>query len=347
MIELKREQKQLLFDQCIGLTSPAQGAEAQALISSNEEAADIHARLKATLAPLDSLEPEPCPDDLAERTLLRLKALADSSRNRLHHLLAIEEAPELSLKRWDWASFTRRFAAAAVFIFVASIFLPALGYLRHHSRVQQCQTQQSRFFRGLSDFMSDHGGLGPTVAATAGAPWWKVGHTGAENHSNTRKTYLLVQGDYVKPSSFVCPGSKRGRVMRAEPSEMRAYQDFPDRNCVTYSFQINCGQMGNGQLLCQKVVMADSNPLFEDLPQDLSGGFKLQIDARSLTLNSSNHSYFGKRSGQNVLHGDGHVAFLRTRYVDGSKDDIFTLQGIDVYQGLEVPSCETDVFLAP
>ncbi|MHC4352304.1 MAG: H-X9-DG-CTERM domain-containing protein, partial [Planctomycetota bacterium] len=57
--------------------------------------------------------------------------------------------------------------------------------------------------------------------------------------------------------------------------------------------------------------------------------------------------YFGSRRGQNVLLGDGHVEFLRTRYVDVSKDDIFTLQNTDVYQGFEVPSCETDSFLAP
>jgi prepilin-type processing-associated H-X9-DG protein len=105
--------------------------------------------------------------------------------------------------------------------------------------------------------------------------------------------------------------------------------------------------MGNGRLLCQKVVMADCNPLFEELPKDFSQPFKLQIDRKSLTLNSSNHSYFGNRRGQNVLFGDGHVEFLRTRHVDVSKDDIFTLQDTDVYQGCEVPSCETDFFLAP
>jgi hypothetical protein len=105
--------------------------------------------------------------------------------------------------------------------------------------------------------------------------------------------------------------------------------------------------MGNGQLLCQKVVMADCNPLFEDLPKDFSKPFRLQVDRKSPIPNSSNHSYFGSRRGQNVLLDDGHVEFLRTRYVDVSKDDIFTLQNTDVYQGFEVPSCETDSFLAP
>jgi hypothetical protein len=347
MITLNSMQKQLLFDYCIGLTSQEQSDEAEALISSNQAAAEIHSKIKAALAPLDSLELGLCPDYLAEHTILRLNDLANSSQDRLHQLLANEQTREVAVKKWRWASFARRLATAAVFIIAASILLPTFGYLRYHSRLQRCQMQQGSFFQGLSNFVSDHDGQRPTVATTVGAPWWKVGYQGIENHSNTRKIYLLVQGDYVKLSSFVCPGSKRGRIVQATPSQIRAYKDFPDRSCVTYSFQINCRRMGNGQLLCQKVVMADCNPLFEELRKDFSKPFKLQIDRKSLTLNSSNHSYFGNRRGQNVLLGDGHVEFLRTRHVDVSKDDIFTLQDTDVYQGCEVPSCETDFFLAP
>jgi hypothetical protein len=347
MITLNNKQKQLLFDFCIGLTSQEQSVEAKALISSNQAAVEIHSKLKAILAPLDSIEPEPCPDDLAGRIVLRLNDLSNSSQDKLHQLLANEQMREVIVKKWRWASFARRLATAAVFVIAASVLLPTLGYLRYHSRLQRCQMQQGSFFQGLSNFVSDHDGQGPTVATTVGAPWWKVGYQGIENHSNTRKIYLLVQGDYVKLNRFVCPGSKHGRIVQATPSQIRAYKDFPDRSCVTYSFQINCLRMGNSQLLCQKVVMADSNPLFEELRKDFSKPFKLQIDRKSLTLNSRNHSYFGNRRGQNVLLGDGHVEFLRTRHVDVSKDDIFTLQDTDVYQGFEVPSCETDFFLAP
>ena len=86
MITLNSKQKQLLFDNCIGLTSQEQNAETEALISSNQAAAEIHSKLKATLAPLDSIEPELCPDDLAEHIVLRLNDLANSSPNRLAQL---------------------------------------------------------------------------------------------------------------------------------------------------------------------------------------------------------------------------------------------------------------------
>ncbi len=347
MTTLNTEQKQLLFDYCLGLTSRQQSAEAEALVSANQAAAEIHSRLKATLAPLDSLEPEPCPDDLAEHTILRLNDLANSSQDKLYQLLDSEQTREVAVRKWSCTSFAGRLATAAVFIIAASVLLPALGYLRYNSRLQRCQMQQGGFFQGLSNYVSNNDGQQPTVATAAGSPWWKVGYQGTENHSNTRKIYLLVQGNYVKLSSFVCPGSKRGRIVQVTPSQIQAYKDFPDRSGVTYSFRINCRLMGNGQLLCQKVVMADRNPLFEDLPKDFSEAFKLQIDGKSLTLNSSNHSYFGNRRGQNILLGDGHVEFLRTRHFDVAKDDIFTVQGTDVYQGSEVPFCENDFFLAP
>jgi len=344
---LENKLRELLFDYCMGLTSDRQSGLAAELISSNREAAEIYSKVKATLGLLDSIEPEPCPDDLVESTLSRLIDLANSSRGRLHQLPASQQMPKITFRRLRWATFAGRFATAAIFLIAASVFLPALGYVRHHSRLQRCQMQQGSIFQGLGNYISDHDGQGPTVAAAAGAPWWKVGYQGTENHSNTRKIYLLVQGGYVKLGSFVCPGSKHGQIVDANALQIRAYKDFPERSCVTYSFRINCRRMGNGRLNCQKVVMADCNPHFEELPKDFSKPFRLQLDRRSRELNSSNHSFLGCRRGQNVFFDDGHAEFLRTRHVDGSGDDIFTLQNTESYHGFEVPSDEKDLFLAP
>jgi len=87
--------------------------------------------------------------------------------------------------------------------------------------------------------------------------------------------------------------------------------------------------------------MADWNPIFERLPEDFSTPFKLQLNRKMLTLNSINH----KRRGQNVLFGDGRVEFLKTRFI--GTDDIYTLRDTDVYEGCEIPSCESDFFVAP
>jgi hypothetical protein len=89
--------------------------------------------------------------------------------------------------------------------------------------------------------------------------------------------------------------------------------------------------------------MADSNPLFEEIP-NFDSTFKVHLDKDSLKANSRNHNNL---RGQNVLFGDGRVEFLKTRYIGIAQDDIFTLQDTDIYHGVEVPSCETDFFLAP
>jgi len=345
MIPLNSEQKKLLFDYCLGLTSPEKTAEAEVLISSNKEAAGINFKLKATLAPLDCLEPEPCPDALAERTVWRLTHLANSSQDRLRQLLASEQMCEVGVKRRFWAGFGGRLATAAVFMIIASVVITTLksvsGYARENYRRQRCQMQLGNIFQGLSNYVSDHDGQPPAVATTAGAPWWKVGDQGSENHSNTRHIYLLVQGGYVKPDDFVCTGIKSDRTVQITPSQIKSYKDFPDRSCVTYSFQIRCRLTENSRLLCRKVIMSDWNPLFEGLPDDFTEPFQVRLNKKLLELNSINHN----RRGQNVLFGDGRVEFLRTRYI--GTDDIFTLQDTDIYQGCELPSRENDFFLAP
>jgi hypothetical protein len=153
--------------------------------------------------------------------------------------------------------------------------------------------------------------------------------------------YLLVKGEYVKLSDFVCPGSQCGPQPEVTAAKVENYKDFPSRGCVTYSFRISCQRSRNGGLLCRKVVMADWNPLFEAMPKDYNESFYMRLTPRMLTLNSVNH----RRRGQNVLFGDGRVVFMKKRFIGA--DDIFTLQDTDVYQGCEVPSCETDFFLAP
>ena len=89
--------------------------------------------------------------------------------------------------------------------------------------------------------------------------------------------------------------------------------------------------------------MADRNPLFETLPQNYDNPLKIRLNKELLNANSNNHN----SRGQTVLFGDGRVEFLKTRHIGISEDDIFTLQDTDIYQGYEVPSRETDFFLAP
>ena len=344
MIPLTREQKEVLFDYCMGLASQEQAADVEALIASSQEAQKIHSKLKATFAPLDNVEPGFCPDVLVERTIERLNEAARSSQERLQQLLASEQSRVVHSKKRILVGLGGKLAMAAMFVIAGSVLFTSLDYVRYNSRVTQCKKQMSSIFRGLAQYITDYDGSQPTLAVAPGSPWWKVGAQGDENHSNTRNLYLLVKGKYVNLSDFVCPGSKCDERCGVTPVQIQTYKDFPSRNCVTYSFRISCQRIRDGKLLCRKVVMADWNPwnpLFEDMPKDYSESFQMRLTPQLLKLNSINH----RRRGQNVLFRDGRVEYMRTRFIGA--DDIFTLQDTDVYQGCEVPSCETDFFLAP
>jgi hypothetical protein len=73
MNSLSRHQKQLLFNYSLGLTSEEEIDRAEQLITCNKQAAKIRSKLKAVFELLDSIiKPEPCRDELAERTIQRL-----------------------------------------------------------------------------------------------------------------------------------------------------------------------------------------------------------------------------------------------------------------------------------
>jgi len=346
MTRLSNQQKQLLFDYCLGLTSEKETAKAEHLISSNVEAAEIHSKFKSSLSPLDSLKPEPCPDDLAEQTIWRLNNIARSSQLRLQQLLADEQAREVAVKGQLWRNLGGMLAAAAVIVFVSGVLIGPLKFAREKSWQLRCQMQLQQIWQGINNYSSDHDDQLPSVATTAGAPWWKVGYQGKENHSNTRNVWLLAKGNYVNPAAFVCPGRSQGRALQFDDSRVKYYNDFPARRYVTYSFRITCSKPTKQLSPGSNVLIADLNPLFERLPQNYSNPFKLQLNEDLLTLNSTNHN----RHGQNILFCDGGVKFVKMRHIGIAEDDIFTLQ--DMFQGFEirgceVPSCETDAFLAP
>lgn len=70
----------LILDYCLGLTCGEQTTQVEAFIACNERAAELYARIQAALGPLESLHPEPCPEELAERTIRCLCAMAQGAQ---------------------------------------------------------------------------------------------------------------------------------------------------------------------------------------------------------------------------------------------------------------------------
>ena len=346
MSSLNNAQKQLLFDYCLGLTTENETAEAEALISSSREASETYHKLRATLAPLDSVEAQDCPDKLAERTIARISSAADSSEIRLQQLIAAEQKrPAVKIRFWH--NIGEMAAVAAIIIFLAGILFPPLSLARQKYWQQRCQMQLGNIFQGVTRYSADYEGKLPAVIGRPDTPWCRVGYQGREDYSNTRSLWRLVKGGYVKnPADFVCPGRSQGRASQLDAAKVQSYNDFPARRYVTYSPRIICTKAANGFSLMREPLMADLNPIFENLPQEITYEIKLRLNDKSFSINSTNH----RGHGQNVLFGDGKVQFIKIRLVGVTEDDIFTLRemqpGCEV-NGDEVPSCDTDAFLAP
>ena len=345
MSSLTNEQKQLLFDHCIGLASEKDSARAKTLIASNKEAAEIHSKIKTALAPLDTIEPEPCPDVLVERTIQRLNQAktANSSRLQLQQLLAIEQSRQVSTRVGFWSNWGEMITAAAVILFFSGVLIGPLNFFRQESWKQRCQAQMGSIFQGISSYTADHDGRLPAVASQPGLPWWKVGDKSEKYCPPTRNNWLLVKLGYVKPGDFVCPGRSQGRTLQYDTTKAKKYNDFPAGRYITYSSPIRRPKSQKDCMLGQDPLMADLSPVFEELLRDCSCDFMLHLNDTLRTINSSSH----RRRGQNILRGGGSVIFIRVRYIGIAKDDIYTLQDTVVYQGCEVPSCEADIFLAP
>ena len=348
MTPLSDQQKQLLFDYSMGLTSDREAAEAEKLLSRNEEAAELHRTLQQTLAPLDTMEWDPCPDELTERLFQRLREAArqSSESKRLEELLAAERSGGRTIKIPLWRNWSEVVAAAAAVVLFVSVLFPSVSFMRQRYAQKQCGMQLGNIYEGFRNYVSDHDGLLPAVAMTPGAPWWKVGYQGRENYSNTRGPWLLVKNGYVQPDRFLCSGRHEPYKVSYEGFKVQDWNDFPSPIYIHYSVRIACPTSNDRDLTQKGVLMADRNPLSEELPSDLSEACQLQLVEGLMRANSANH----RSRGQNVLLYDGSVEFRKERHTSVSEDDIYILQGMSCgteVTGCELPSSSADFFLAP
>jgi prepilin-type processing-associated H-X9-DG protein len=348
MTPLSDAQKQLLFDYSFGMTCEREAAEAEQLLSSSDEAAQLYDLLKSALSPLENVELEPCPDELAERTVLRLKEQARIARGQgqLDRLLAGEQARTLPLRVPFLRNWTEVAAMAAVLVLFMSVLLPAFGLARQKQWQSHCQSHFGGIYSGLADYVSDHDNQLPTVATAQGGPWWKVGTQGPESPSNTRRAWILVKDGYVPIDTFSCPARRDIAVPDLATLVVANFNDFPARSYIHFSVRIDGPQSSRPALGRKRVFLADLNPLSEQFPRDISASPSIELCDSLLKANSRNH----RDRGQNILFCDGSVEFTKTRRTSVSDDDIYILRGMSCgckVNGSERPASEDDTFVAP
>ena len=353
MTNLTRDQKDAILEFYFRCGDEANLNRGRDLVASIPAAAELYARLEETLTQLDSIKYEPCPDNLAELTIARLKLAASSGQRQLRELLAEEQKKGSvsdkqidTTKRSFWRIAEIAAAAAMIVVGLGLAFIP-LSNARQIERQNLCKMNLARIGRGIQSYAKDNNGALPAVAMPAGSPWWRIGDRSEKNNSNTRGPWLLVKDGYAKTDAFVCPGSKDGKILNLSPAELRKLNDFPSWQNINYSYILMCDKTAQRQRSgALTVLMADSNPVFEkifrkNIKRDGDRFPMIFINDKMRRMRSSNH----RGKGQNILFSIGSAEFKDKRTI--LDDDIYMIRDTDIYSGCEVPCDDSDIFLVP
>lgn len=356
---LDKTQQQIILDFYFRCGSEDDIERGRDLIASSSEAARLYAGLEETLTELDSIKYEPCPDNLVELTIARLKLAASESKAagqvNLEKLLEQEQQklPGVAAPRFGRRIYEVALAAAAV-VFIAAVFGPTVSAMRKHNWQIACSGNLRTIGQAMITLADETSSQSALVPIAAGNSWNMIGDQSPNSASITSYPWQLIKKGFVKPEVFVCKGHKGASPASAEIHRIASLYDFPSRSAISYSVAIRCNNVS--QMPGERIIMSDRNPIFSECnagscDRDFCEKNKIThpepetkqvfIGGDILNLNSPNH--FG--DGQNVLRFDGSTRFIKVRVVDN--DDIFTIQGVTCYTGSEMPSCENDVFLAP
>ena len=313
----------ILIDFLLGKCNRADSEEVARRLESDPAFRQLHDDLDRTFAALGAAPEPAAPDDLTERTLAAIAA----NRPR--------QAPQLS-RRSSMPTFSLRElgAVAAAVILLAGVFIPSMQAAKNKRLRRECGYNLGQVDVALRQYAQANRGALPGVEG-AQRRWMPSG--GAPAVSTSAGLFVLVKNQGVAAEVFVCPAT-RGKP---SPYVIRpTMTDFPSADHISYSYQysldgraLSVSAPGVSEMADEMAILGDSNPVFVD------GQFRPDRIGSS----SDNH----RRAGQNVLYLSGRVAWQKTPDVGVGGNNIYLIDGVDDYQGVETPTDDADSFLLP
>jgi prepilin-type N-terminal cleavage/methylation domain-containing protein/prepilin-type processing-associated H-X9-DG protein len=148
--------------------------------------------------------------------------------------------------------------------------------------------------------------------------------------------FLLIRTQDITSEVFTCPSSNADRDTYGTAAGASALNkvSFSKKENLSYSFSnpypgpdpVNAGYKWNSTLGAEFAVGADLNPgISTPAPAqyDVTIATTLSSQKDMQKSNSANH----QGAGENILYGDGHVAFEQTPFAGTRRDDIYTVAG--------------------
>lgn len=306
------------------------------LIAESPAAASRSKELQDTLAPLADFNALPVVDDLEEQVLSRVRRETGVSFGPVAQSVRLDPVSTEGgrILRFPFSPRELIVVAASVAI-ILTLVVPGFSKAAALAQRSACAENLRQIGEALGQYGFENSSQLPYAAQACPTGNWLAesgaGYRRLRNSSN--RFLLLAQGFLPDASRYVCPADRQGLVMRFD--DLSLFKDFAEpRNC-SYDSQI---MFGAGQRVSdhpQKVVFADSNPLF-DSPRGAS--------LEPAELNSTVHS---RLSGQNVLRLDQSAAWTTSPNVGVQNDNIWQIGTRSRYAGSELPQLATDSFLIP
>lgn len=307
-------------------------------------ATGIPAPLTSALDALDLLRDEPVPAGLALRVNAHVQQSRRESEPRRtpHHADWPTDDSERMPKLPWWTVLQLRgardaIAVAAVVVLMISLGAPSVLSIRDRSSRVACSQNLASIGAGVAQYSTQHAGSLPFGGWTSNNRWLDADSSSsfAASQPNRRHVEQLLTGSYVVPSALICPSQphialsitdQQGNTFKLGPSNL------------SYSYQNMSGARPTIDQQPDLPIFADENPLFTTGLQRLD---LRQLGRDAARQNSPAH----RSSGQNILTAAGQVRWSTTPNAGIDSDNIWTLDRIDEYTGVEGPREASDAHL--
>jgi prepilin-type N-terminal cleavage/methylation domain-containing protein/prepilin-type processing-associated H-X9-DG protein len=232
-----------------------------------------------------------------------------------------------------------------------SILLPSLNRARETANRVKCASNLRQIGQAILLYSNDNKGVYPRTVANAAAATdsctWGTTPMGADpfngapnntapgtatqrpaNNDATAALFLLLRTQDITSEVFTCPSSNAEKDTYGGGTNAPINRsNFTSSKNLSYSYQnpypgtsaIGAGFKLNNAIGAEYAVASDMNPGTTNGDNVL--GVSSTSSAKDMKLgNSNNHD----KDGQNILYGDGHVAWESNPFVGVNRDNIYT-----------------------
>jgi len=324
----KTSEEQMLIDFAL---NRCEGDDKQAVedrLARDEAFAAHHRDVANTLGVLRAAAEIDPPADLVDRTMARIR-----QKRQTDALLAREgmsgptRRPTFSLRELG--------AIASVAAILLCVLLPVVRRASEVTVAGQCSARIGQIGSALTQYANDNEDRLPGAGDQEN---W----LGESSQAGTSAAlFKLVSDKYAKPEAFRCPAGSRGNDTGS--FEVRAGMvDFPSADTVAYSYQHTLKANELSRTNPALATVADSMAILADQSPAFDRAQPSEPTRPAPAANSPNHG----GTGQNVLYLDMHVDWVKTPAAGVMGNNIYLIDGVDVYNGDEVPAA-VDTFLLP